>query len=31
MTYLLRKARAQARIEGWELLGRDENDYAVID
>jgi hypothetical protein len=31
MTYLLRKMRAQARIEGREPLDWDENDYAVVD
>ena len=31
MTYLLRKTRAQARIEGWESADWDENDYAVVD
>jgi hypothetical protein len=31
MTFLLRKMRAQARIEGLEFLDWDENDYAVVD
>ena len=31
MTYLLRKMRAQARIEGLEFLDWDENDYAAVD
>ena len=31
MTYLLRRMRAQDRIEGREPLDWDENDYAVVD
>ena len=31
MTYLLRKMRAQDRIEGRAPLDWDENDYAVVD
>ena len=31
MTYLLRRMRAQDRIEGREPLDWDENDYAVAD
>jgi hypothetical protein len=28
---LLRKSRAQARIEGWDASGWSEDDYAVVD
>ena len=31
MTYVLRRMRAQDRIEGREPLNWDENDYAVVD
>jgi hypothetical protein len=31
MTYLLRRMRAQDRLEGREPLDWDENDYAVVD
>src|SRR5260370_17208597 len=31
MPLLLRKTRAQARIEGWDPRNRSDDDYAVVD
>jgi len=31
MTLLLRKSRAQARIEGWDERGWSDDDYAIVD